>query len=67
MEGDERNEAHAGSRWKSIPRQLWERAPVVDVPLIIGCCKDETALFTLKDEALYSLDEKGLAARMPGN
>ena len=50
---------------KSIPSQLWEAAPVIDVPLIIGCCKDETALFTLKEEALYSLDEKGLAERMP--
>ncbi len=52
----------------SLPQQLWTgAAPVVDVPLIIGCCKDETALFTLKEEALYSLDAAGLRARMPEN
>jgi para-nitrobenzyl esterase len=52
---------------RSLPAQLWQTKPPIDVPLIIGCCKDETSLFTLKDEALYSLNDAGLAARMPAN
>lgn len=48
----------------SLPHQLWDAPPPIDVPLIIGCCKDETSLFTLKEEALYKLDDAGLRARM---
>ena len=47
----------------SIPKQTWEpTAPEVSetVPMIIGSCKDETALFTLDDTSLYNLDPAGL-------
>jgi para-nitrobenzyl esterase len=47
----------------SIPKQTWEpTAPEVSatVPMIIGSCKDETALFTLQNTRLYSLDATGL-------
>ena len=50
---------------RTIPTQLWQAGPPIDVPLIIGCCKDETSLFTLKDEALYHLDDSGLRSRVP--
>jgi para-nitrobenzyl esterase len=47
----------------SIPKQTWEpTAPEVSatVPMIIGSCKDETALFTLENTSLYNLDAAGL-------
>ena len=47
----------------SIPKQTWEPiAPEVSatVPMIIGSCKDETALFTLDNTSLYNLDPAGL-------
>lgn len=51
----------------SIPRQPWERtAPAISagIPMIIGNCKDETTLFTLKDQALFHLNESGLRAAL---
>ncbi len=47
----------------SIPRQPWEPvAPAVsaDISMIIGNCKDETTLFSLKNQALFHLDEREL-------
>jgi para-nitrobenzyl esterase len=47
----------------SIPQQTWEpSAPEISatVPMIIGNCTDETALFTLQDTSLYSLDNAGM-------
>jgi para-nitrobenzyl esterase len=47
----------------SIPQQTWEpSAPEISstVPKIIGSCKDETALFTLQNTSLYSLDNAGM-------
>jgi hypothetical protein len=32
--------------------------------MIIGCCKDESTLFSQRDEALFRLDESGLRERM---
>jgi para-nitrobenzyl esterase len=52
---------------RSLPEQLWQSKPPIDVPLIVGCCKDETTLFSLKDEELYHLDDAGLRSRMPDN
>jgi para-nitrobenzyl esterase len=51
----------------TIPRQTWEpTAPEVSatVPMIIGSCKDETALFTLQNTSLYNLDADGLRAAL---
>jgi hypothetical protein len=47
----------------SIPQQTWEpSAPEISatVPMIIGNCTDETALFTLQNTSLYSLDNAGM-------
>ncbi len=47
----------------TIPKQTWEpTAPEMSatVPMIIGSCKDETALFTLQNTNLYNLDADGL-------
>ena len=35
-----------------------------DIPLLVGCTRDEATLFYLRDEAVFSLDEAGLRARM---
>lgn len=43
---------------RSVPRQTWMHgAPseAAGVSLIIGCCQDETTLFSLDDAPLYSL------------
>lgn len=50
-----------------ITQQIWEpHAPAASatVPLIIGCCKDETSLGALKDETVFRLNEDSLQARM---
>jgi para-nitrobenzyl esterase len=41
-------------------------APAVsaDVPLLVGCTRQETSLFYLNDEAVFTLDEKGLRERV---
>ncbi len=52
---------------RSVPRQTWDpAAPEVsaDIPMIIGCCKDESTLFSLRDEALFRLDNSGLQERI---
>ncbi len=52
---------------RSIPQQTWEpNAPEVSaaVPMIIGCDKDESTLFSVRDEALFSLDDAGLRDRI---
>ena len=51
---------------RSIPDQGWQfgaPAEAAGVSMIIGCCKDETTLFSLDDKALYSLDWAALKAR----
>ena len=51
----------------SIPVQTWApKAPEVSagVPMLIGNCKDESTLFSLRDEALFSLDDAGLRERV---
>ena len=51
----------------SIPTQTWEpTAPDVSatVPMIIGNDKDESTLFSLKDEELFRLDDAALRARV---
>ena len=35
-----------------------------DIPLIVGCTRYETTLFSLGDESVFSLDEAGLRARV---
>jgi para-nitrobenzyl esterase len=35
-----------------------------DIPLLVGCTRDEATLFYLRDEAVFSLDESGLRARV---
>ena len=52
---------------RSLPRQPWEpQAPALsaDIPMIVGCCKDEATLFMLADSALFALDWAGLRARL---
>ena len=52
---------------RSIPQQTWTPdAPKTasGVSMIIGCCKDESTMFALGDQALFSLDEAGLRERM---
>ena len=52
---------------RSIPRQTWDpEAPEIsaNIPMIIGNCKDESTLFSLRDEALFSLDLAGLRDRV---
>ncbi|HZT31966.1 MAG TPA: carboxylesterase family protein [Bryobacteraceae bacterium] len=51
----------------SIPQQTWDpTAPEVSatVPLLVGNDKDESTLFSLKNEALFSLDDAGLRASL---
>jgi para-nitrobenzyl esterase len=51
----------------SIPAQTWDpAAPAVSarVPMLIGNCKDESSLFSLRDASLFSLDDAGLRARV---
>ena len=35
-----------------------------DVPLLVGCTRDEATLFYLRDESVFSLDEAGLRMRL---
>jgi para-nitrobenzyl esterase len=35
-----------------------------DIPLLVGCTRDEATLFYLRDESAFSLDEAGLRARV---
>jgi para-nitrobenzyl esterase len=51
----------------SVPHQTWDlRAPEESaaIPLMVGNDKDESTLFSLKDEALFSLDAAALRARL---
>jgi para-nitrobenzyl esterase len=51
---------------RSIPHQTWKPgAPpeAAGVALIVGNCKDESTLFSLSDQTLFSLDWAGLAER----
>jgi para-nitrobenzyl esterase len=51
----------------SLPHQTWDpKAPEesAHVPLLVGDDKDESSLFSLKDESLYSLDNTGLRTRL---
>jgi para-nitrobenzyl esterase len=50
----------------SIPGQTWDpKAPAVsaNVPMLIGNDKDESTLFSLRDDALFNLDDAGLRER----
>jgi para-nitrobenzyl esterase len=52
---------------RSILRQTWDpKAPEISagIPMIIGNCKDESTLFALRDEALFTLDDAGLRERV---
>ena len=52
---------------RSVPMQTWDpKAPEISaaIPMIIGCCKDETTLFSLRDESLFRLDNAGLRDRV---
>jgi para-nitrobenzyl esterase len=35
-----------------------------DIPLLVGCTRDEATLFYLRDESVFSIDEPGLQARV---
>ncbi|MBM3728869.1 MAG: carboxylesterase/lipase family protein [Acidobacteria bacterium] len=51
---------------RSIPRQTWDPdAPpeASGIPMLIGTCKDESTLFSLRDEELFRLDAAGLRRR----
>ena len=51
----------------SLPHQTWDpKAPEesAEIPLLVGNDKDESSLFSLKDESLYSLDDAGLRTRL---
>ena len=51
----------------SIPAQPWDpKAPDVSagIPMLIGNDKDESTLFSLRDEALFSLDDSALRGRV---
>ena len=51
----------------SLPHQTWDpKAPEesADIPLLVGNDKDESSLFSLKDESLFTLDEAGLRTRL---
>ena len=51
----------------SIPRQTWDPvAPDISagIPMIIGNCKDESSLFSLRSEELFKLDDAGLRAAL---
>ena len=52
---------------RSLPRQTWDpKAPEesAGVPLLVGNDKDESTLFSVRDEALFSLDNAGLRSRL---
>ncbi len=52
---------------RTITQQTWEpAAPAASarIPLLIGCCKDETSLGALKDDALHSLTPDALRDRI---
>lgn len=52
---------------QSVPSQVWEPAAppsAAGVPMLIGVCKDERTLFSLKEEELFRLTEAELRARM---
>ncbi len=52
---------------RTLPGQPWEpqASPLsADVPMIIGCCKDEGSLFSFGKPALYDLDWGGLRAEL---
>jgi para-nitrobenzyl esterase len=52
---------------KILPQHPFDPvAPSVsaDIPLLVGCTRDEATLFYLRDEAVFSLDEAGLRARV---
>jgi para-nitrobenzyl esterase len=51
---------------RSVPEQTWDPkapAPSAGIPMIIGCCKDESTLFS-RDQSLFNLDEAGLRDRV---
>jgi len=51
----------------SIPQQTWDpKAPEISahIPLLVGNDKDESTLFSVRDEALFSLDIPGLRSRL---
>ena len=51
----------------SLPQQPWDpKAPEIsaDIPMIIGCCKDEPAEWCMPDDFLFSLDAAGLRDRI---
>jgi para-nitrobenzyl esterase len=35
-----------------------------DIPLLVGCTREEATLFYLRDESVFSLDEAGMRARL---
>ncbi len=52
---------------RTLTQQPWDpQAPAASahVPLLIGCCKDETSLGALKDDALHSLTAASLRERI---
>ena len=52
---------------RTITQQIWDpQAPAASarVPLLIGCCKDETSLSALKDDALHRLTSSALRERI---
>ncbi len=52
---------------RTIPSQTWDpTAPALsaEIPMIIGNCKDESSLFSLRNPALYELDHAGLRAEL---
>jgi para-nitrobenzyl esterase len=49
----------------SLPRQTWDPvAPpeAAGIPMMIGNCKDESTLFSLQNQSLFSLDDAALRA-----
>jgi para-nitrobenzyl esterase len=51
---------------RSIPRQTWDPGAPPEasgIPMLIGTCKDESTLFSLRDEELFRLDAAGLRRR----
>lgn len=51
----------------SVLEQTWDpKAPeaAAGIPMIIGCCKDETTLFSMNDQSLFQLDHRSLRDRV---
>jgi para-nitrobenzyl esterase len=51
---------------RSVPHQTWAGGAPPEskgVPLLVGNCKDEATLFSMSDQALFSLDWNGLQER----